>query len=289
MAPRAAWYPDPSGVGELRYWDGSAWTPGVVVDGKVTERPMPWPPVGPPRHHQVDAEPDDRADLPGRAALYGLAGFVGGAAVGLLLGFAAAQAGVADAGILLLNLIGLWGGMLGACWRVSRRWGSGNLRRDFGLAVEPRDVGRGVVMSLAARLAAAAALLPLVYWSERFAGSNSGVYGEVTDSGAGFAVFAVVAVLGAPLVEELFFRGLLLRSLTSAVGATPALVLQALLFGLAHGSPLLGLLNVSVIAATAAAGLVFGATARRRGVGTSAVAHGAFNLFSVVVAAFVLF
>ncbi|MBM3731045.1 MAG: DUF2510 domain-containing protein [Acidobacteria bacterium] len=40
MAP-AAWYPDPSGRFELRYWNGSAWTEHVSRNGQqFTDPPV---------------------------------------------------------------------------------------------------------------------------------------------------------------------------------------------------------------------------------------------------------
>jgi membrane protease YdiL (CAAX protease family) len=100
-------------------------------------------------------------------------------------------------------------------------------------------------------------------------------------------VFAAIAVIGAPVVEELFFRGLLLRALTTAMGVPGAIAVQALLFGVAHFSPILGLASVSVMTVVAAAGVIFGITAWWRRVGTSVAAHAFFNLIAVLIAAFV--
>jgi membrane protease YdiL (CAAX protease family) len=294
--PPAAWYPDPSGVGELRYWNGTEWTPGVVIGGQVTERAMPWPPVRPTHAGYgygaygtyapaPTVEPDERAELPGRAAWYGLAGFVAGLVAGLLLAFLATQLNLPEVVVLVLNVAALWTGLLGACWLVSRRYGSGNLSRDYGLTFRGKDFSWGLVSSLAARFAAAIVVIPFFFAGRRFLGTNQGVYGEVRDSVPGFVVFAVIAVIGAPLVEELFFRGLLMRSLSTAIGIGGALVAQAFLFGLAHFSPLLGLANLSVMTAITAAGLIFGITAWKRRVGTSVAAHAFFNLVAVLVAA----
>jgi len=283
--PPANWYPDPSGVGELRYWDGTAWTPGVVIAGEVHEHAMPWPPVA-----SVDAEaPDDRPQLPGRAAFYGLAGFVAGLLGGLALAFVTEAADLPDIVVLLLNLAVLWTCLLTACWLASRRYGTGDLRRDFGLRIGGKDLGWGVLMSFAAKIAGVIVVIPLVN-NKRLVGNNQGVYGKVDANVGTFLVFAAVAVIGAPIVEELFFRGLLLRSLTSVLGTGWAIVVQAILFGLAHFSPLLGLTNVSVVTIIFAAGIIFGITAWwRRRVGTSIVAHSTFNLVSVIAAAFILF
>ncbi|MEW6155584.1 MAG: CPBP family glutamic-type intramembrane protease [Actinomycetota bacterium] len=280
--PPPAWYPDPSGVADLRYWDGQAWASNVVVGGQVTERPVPGAQGSGPA-----LPPDDRAVLPGRAAFYGLGGFVVGLIVGSALALAADLAGLPPIAVLLLNLAGLWSGLLGACWLASRRYGSGRLARDYGLKFTGKDFSWGLLMSIAARFAGALVLVPFLLGPEELVGTNQGVYGEVRDSAASFLVFAAIAIAGAPLVEELFFRGLLLRSLTTAVGAAAAIALQALLFGLAHYSPLLGLANFSVIAVIAAAGVVFGITARWRRVSTSVAAHGFFNLVAVIGAFFI--
>ena len=52
--------------------------------------------------------------------------------------------------------------------------------------------------------------------------------------GLGLAVLAPFLIIGAPLVEELFFRGLVLRSLSRRGGAVLAVVGSSVLFGLVH-------------------------------------------------------
>jgi membrane protease YdiL (CAAX protease family) len=80
----------------------------------------------------------------------------------------------------------------------------------------------------------------------------------------GALVPAIVFALANATMEEVAYRGALLRWLTPAAGVVNALALQAFVFGLAHGvgtdfigSPL------PVMAATAAAGLGLGALALR--------------------------
>lgn len=77
---------------------------------------------------------------------------------------------------------------------------------------------------------------------------------------------ALLFAIANSCMEETAYRGALLRWLTPTIGVSSALALQAVVFGLAHGvgtdftgSPL------PVMAATAAAGLVFGALALRSG------------------------
>ena len=93
-------------------------------------------------------------------------------------------------------------------------------------------------------------------------------FGPVSRPTAAFGGFvsAIAFALANASMEEVAFRGALMRWLTPATGVANALAIQALVFGLAHGtgtdfvgSPL------PVMAATAAAAIVLGALARRTG------------------------
>jgi hypothetical protein len=112
--------------------------------------------------------------------------------------------------------------------------------------------------------------------SQRLTGGSHGV---------GFAVIAVFTVLGAPFFEELFFRGVLLRSLARLfgnvagfVGPALAIVVTGVLFGLAHAESLqlLGLAFFGIILS-----LVSYLTGR---LGMNMVAHATFNLMAVAAA-----
>src|SRR5262249_31572232 len=99
-----------------------------------------------------------------------------------------------------------------------------------------------------------------------------------------FVIFVVVAVVGAPIVEELVFRGMFQRSLTARVGPGRALVAQALLFGMYHVTPGLGFTNVPYAMSLAAAGLVLGWLADRYGrLGPSSTAHFFVNSTSAAI------
>jgi membrane protease YdiL (CAAX protease family) len=67
---------------------------------------------------------------------------------------------------------------------------------------------------------------------------------------AGLLVFAVLAVTVAPVLEELLFRGLVLRGLMMRVGFWPAALLSSAVFGLLHATAAdaSGLLVVATIA-----------------------------------------
>ena len=59
---------------------------------------------------------------------------------------------------------------------------------------------------------------------------------ELVDKATGFGVFLLflVVVVGAPLVEELFFRGLTLKAFEKKMSSRLALVLSSLFFAIAH-------------------------------------------------------
>ena len=95
---------------------------------------------------------------------------------------------------------------------------------------------------------------------------------------AALITLAVVGIVVAPLVEELLFRGVLLRSLLPIVGPAGAAIVQGVLFGLYHFSPDLGLYNVVLLVANGTFGIIFGFVAlRRRSLGTGIVAHALTN------------
>ncbi len=73
----------------------------------------------------------------------------------------------------------------------------------------------------------------------------------------GLIAFATIVVI-APLSEELLFRGLLFRGLTTKYSPVVAVGLSAVLFGLSHGVP-------AAVAFATVAGLLFGGVAHRTG------------------------
>jgi membrane protease YdiL (CAAX protease family) len=89
-------------------------------------------------------------------------------------------------------------------------------------------------------------------------------------------VLVLFLAVGAPLVEELFFRGLLLRSLTRWLGPVAGIVGSALVFGLAH-------FELLQLPALILFGLILGTFAYRTGrLGPGIVAHAAFNAVTVL-------
>lgn len=218
------------------------------------------------------------------AGLCAIGLLAGGAVMGsFLAGVVAALTGsTRGSGTTLAGEIGLWSGMAAAAVLVSRRYGTRSLRDDFGLALNWRDLwpaaialGVGLVLTY---------LVNFAFSGTRFAGNNVGIIAGQRHNGVGFVVITVVVAVGAPVFEELFFRGVLRTALASRLGPHAAVWIQAALFGLAHYQPTGGLGNVSIIVIVGTLGVVLGYTARAtRRLGPGMIAHGLFNSIQVVL------
>ncbi len=88
------------------------------------------------------------------------------------------------------------------------------------------------------------------------------------------AVAWVSVVVGAPLAEELCFRGPVLRLLAGRFGRTAAVLATSAVFALVHSRDMAGTLW------TFLAGAAFAVVSLRRGVAASMACHGAFNAAS---------
>ncbi len=182
------------------------------------------------------------------------------------------------------TLLGLWVGFFGAPWVASRVRGTRRLVRDLGLRFRWIDLV-GIPIGIAGQYLVAAMYIPLEShihnFNQRFSAPGQKLTGA--SHGAGFAVIAVFTVVGAPIVEELFFRGLILRALSRLfgtigrwVGPALAIVITGVLFGLAHAESLqlLGLATFGVI-------LSFIAYKTGR-LGMNIFAHASFNLVAII-------
>jgi CAAX protease family protein len=187
---------------------------------------------------------------------------------------------------LAVSEVALWIGLVGAPVMASRRKGSGDLGRDFGFRAGWSDAGIGVPVGVVSQLL----LVPLLYlpiqWllgDRDLSEPAREVIGEAHGAGP-LALLAVVLVVGAPVAEELFFRGLLLRSLQRRFAASPradvwAVGGSALAFGLAH-------FELLQLPALVLFGVILGVLAVRYGrLGPGMWAHAVFNLVTVLLLA----
>jgi uncharacterized protein len=215
---------------------------------------------------------------------------LGDAAVGLLVGWVATavvvslwvgaggrQASDTTLGALAAGEAALWLGLLGAPIYASRRKGAGSLAEDFGFSFRWTDPLVGVPVGVICQLL----LVPLIYLPLQQLVSKHDLeepVRRVTDSahGGGYIALTIVVVVGAPIVEELFFRGLVLRSLQRRFGDAWAVVGSAVLFGVAHFEYL-------QLPALVALGVILGMMAvSTKRLGPSIFTHAGFNLVTMI-------
>lgn len=182
--------------------------------------------------------------------------------------------------------VGLWTGLIGAVVFASRRKGSGSVADDFGFRARLQDLWVGLAGGVGSQFV----VVPLVVLAFRPLLGDPDVGGPVRDlveqaPGARAMVLVMIAVVGAPVVEELFFRGLLLRSLQHRLGDGWAIITSGLAFGLAHPNDLPFEAMVLVMAGLAALGMVLALIAVRTGrLGACILAHATFNAISLAFA-----
>ncbi|MEO6988233.1 MAG: type II CAAX endopeptidase family protein [Aquihabitans sp.] len=172
----------------------------------------------------------------------------------------------------------LWIGFIGVPVLVAAVKGTGWIR-DFRVRFRLRDVPVGLASGVAAQLILVPLLsLPILWLTNTDMDKLSEParqLGDKADSPLGvFLLFAAVAV-GAPIAEEIFFRGLLLRSFEKRFGTAVAVVASSVVFGATHFQAL-------QFAALTGAGLVFALlTVRYDRLGPAIFAHMAFNGLTV--------
>jgi uncharacterized protein len=250
--------------------------------------PPPVPPAVPPPVPPAPQTPPGRATLRwglGDALLAFLFATLGGV-IGELIAIAAsgehtrADGSVkVTAAILFGAVVGQYGAWLGWMYTASRRKGFGSLRADFGFVVDIVGDWPMIPLGLALEIVAAIVLIPV---TRLVKSTPQNVVQELdTAHGAKLVVLVVTALLVAPVVEELFFRGLLLRSLQRRLTAPFAVAISALAFGLAHVVFDWG--SGAVLPALVALGMISGIFAVRTGnLSRSILLHVGFNLLAVL-------
>ena len=176
--------------------------------------------------------------------------------------------------------LGLWVGLLGVPLLVTRLKGNG-IVTDLHLRVRRADLWRGGVLGALLQLVA----LPLLYWPlldllQKDASDLEGPARAMTDraDGAiGVILLVLIVGIGAPIVEEIFYRGLLQGALLKR-GLRPAvaIAISSIVFGASH-------FVLLQLPALVLFGAVAGILAHRSGrLGPAIAAHVVFNMVTVV-------
>ncbi len=170
----------------------------------------------------------------------------------------------------------LWTGLLGVpLWLVVVR---GVRWVDLGWGATFRDAWQGLGIGIATQVA----VVPIIYIPVLLMADDLDVSGPARDlvdkaSGGGILLLILAVVVGAPIVEEIFFRGLTLRALEARMRRRTALVVSAFVFGVVH-------LQFLQFPALLVIGLICGWLAQRDGrIGRAIWAHVGFNAVTVAV------
>lgn len=183
---------------------------------------------------------------------------------------------------VLGSLLGLWVGFIAAALGAARGRG---LMEAFGLSLRWGDLAY-IAVGVGAQFAVALAYLPfqdrltdLQAPTERLVGSSQGL---------GIVAIVLATGLLAPAMEELFFRGLVLRALLAiagrgrgvvgALGAVACVALDGAIFAAAHaqGLQFAGLMALGCLLAVL--------TMRAERLGPAIVVHASFNLTALAFA-----
>ncbi len=297
--------------------------PGPIPQGFVPREWLQVPPAPPPYDPRGALElPPPPAVLPGGDIpfldtpwvppqtkrqgwiwlVYAVAGFLVGQLGALIFGYVAgaiagktasqmtaiATAAVPPEWYVVATLLGLWIGFIGAPWLASRTQGTRHFVRDLGLRFRVIDLV-GIAIGIGGQILVAIMYAPFQHDIHDFNGPSQKLTGG--SHGAGFIVIAIATVVFAPAMEELFFRGLLLKALVRlftplrgagrarVVGVVLAVIADGLLFGLAHGEWV-------QLAGLATFGMILAAVSYRTGrLGMNMVAHATFNLVAIIAIA----
>jgi len=211
---------------------------------------------------------------------------LGDAAVGFMAGLLASVVfGGIAAGVLgtdqplmitAAGLIGLWAGLYWSAQRASSKRGTGSVFRDFGVRFTAGDLGIGLAAGFLVQLAVALMYLPFSDLNSELSAPARSLTEQAPGDGA-MILLTVLVVAGAPFIEELFFRGVLLGALRR-FGAAIAVLVSAVAFSLVHFGQLLAMPAFVLL------GVVLGALAVWRDrLGAAIVTHATFNAITMAV------
>ena len=164
---------------------------------------------------------------------------------------------------------------------VTRLKGQRSLAADFGLVVRLRDA-KALVVGATLEIVLTLGLLPILQLDPD--AKNQQLLSDLKDhrDAATIVLFVIGAVILAPIIEELLFRGLLLRALLRRMAPVTAVLVSAVIFALVHyiGDPN----TLPFLPALTGLGAVLAVVALRSGeLSTSIFIHAGFNLTTTIL------
>jgi len=189
--------------------------------------------------------------------------------------------------ISVLTLVGYAPPLVWALKRMGRRLGGG-VAEGRAVLGRPRlvDVGSGALVWLSAVIAQAVMAAMLLGLGVEIGSNTDGLLDERGWSPT-LVVTVLAAVIAAPLVEEILFRGVILPALVPRLGRVLAVLAQAIVFGAVHVDPS-GSAGPGLVVVLSAVGAVFAVATLLTGrLWPAIVGHALFNgvvLIVVIVA-----
>ncbi len=183
-----------------------------------------------------------------------------------------------------LSGLSMWATYFYVVSAISNKYGSGNVFSDYRISFVWRDLW-GIPIGIASQFVLVTAVtFPLTkLFPDQFSVEEVEKRArELADAASGVWVFVLflIVVVGAPVVEEIVYRGLLQQGLERSMNSTIALVVTAAVFAAIHLQPI-------EFPGLFAFALVLGWTYRKtQRLGLPIVSHMAFNasgLFAVMV------
>jgi membrane protease YdiL (CAAX protease family) len=258
----AGWYPDPFGAPGRRYFDGRAWTGHAA---------------------RASADPAPHPTLPIRAALGALAVLAASLIAARLL-----TANILRFDLPIVAYVGIlvvvaYGPSVWWTWYATGRWGTGDRRADLGLRLRWSDAGWGPIVWLCALGGQIVVALVVTLLHIPLSGNLDDI--SDLDLDRTYVISqAITAVVAAPIVEEIVFRGVVLRGFLSRLPWVPAVLLQGLLFGVAHVGTASGAGNIGLALVLGGVGVMFGGAAfLLRRIGPTILGHAIFNGVVLVI------
>ena len=181
----------------------------------------------------------------------------------------------AELAITAASLVGLWIGLLWSAQRASSRRGTGSIRRDFGVRITWGDLWLGLLGGVGVQAIVAMMYMPFSELSSELSAPARSLTEQAPDR-AGLIALSVLVVLGAPLVEEIFFRGVVMGALRG-LGSAIAVLVSAVAFAFVH-------FQLLAMPAFVVLGVVLGLLTLGRGrLGPAITTHATFNAITMAV------
>lgn len=229
--------------------------------------------------------PIERGISPAAALMTWFAAWAAASVVGAVV---TGAAGASDSTSVPISVVAIslavgWAVYLTAMALLSQRFGSDNFVVDYGMRARPIDA-IGLPVGVLCQLV----VVPLVYlplravWPTTFADDrlqdNATSLVDRAGDPATMVLLVGLIALGAPVVEELVYRGLVQRSLAGRISQPAAWLATAALFTLIHFRPL-------EYPGLAAFALIVGASAAiTRRLGPAIAIHVGFNATGLILA-----